>query len=95
MWLILLKAYWKPLAVTGLILAILGSTYFKGRYDCNIKQALKETKSIVSSINQVEHRKEELQKIEDEIKTTREKKPINDLRDSCLLSNDPFSVKCY
>lgn len=94
----LLKKYWLYLLIPILI----ASTYFytynkaykKGQLDCQVK--IERTVYVEVEKRHTEEAKEvkRIDSINAKIKKSRETRPIDDDRDSCLLSNDPYETEC-
>lgn len=97
MWTIVLaflSKYWKYLTIPLVIGIIFYVGYFKGRKKCavdSIKEVQKETEKRIERSYKEEDR---INKIKKKYSDDKKINPINDLRDSCLLSNDPFDKDC-
>lgn len=70
------------------------AVYNRGKQDCINKVEIKTIKEIEYRIDESNKEKATTQKKKKEYSKARKLKPIDDGRDSCLLSNDPFEVDC-
>ena len=91
-----IKAYWKPLVITGAIISIALVIYLRGRSDMQHKIERRDLKETI-------RRDAEVHKVVDRANKVREKIRILDKNGqytekdrvySCLLSNDPISTSC-
>lgn len=89
-----LGRYWKPLVIISIILVVAGGSYVKGRRDYARKMEQEVSKELERRIGELQRERDRTDKIRDNIRNDRETTPINDNRDSCLLSNDPYKVNC-
>lgn len=91
---LILQRYWKPILGVTFALSLVLGVYLKGRSDAKaayLKASLKATTAAMERYTStVLHN----QAIKDKIADDRAKTPTNDKRDSCLLSNDPFTTPC-
>lgn len=97
MWILLLgfaRNYWKQLALGVGVLALIFVIYNKGRKDCELATERATRKELVKRYTEAEEEATKNDRITYKIKEDLDKTPINDQRDSCLLSNDPFRTKC-
>ena len=89
-----LSKYWKPLAIAGVILILVGGAYVKGRRDVARKMEREVAKELQRRIEDVQRERDRTDGIRDSIRNDRELHPLDDERDTCLLSNDPYTVNC-
>jgi len=89
-----LGRYWKPLVIISLLLVIVGGSYVKGRRDEAKKMERAVARELEKRIGDVQRERDRTDKIRDNIRNDRDTNPLNDSRDSCLLSNDPYKVNC-
>ena len=68
--------------------------YNRGKQDCANEVEIKTIKEIEYRIDESNKEKVSTQKKKTEYTKARKLKPIDDNRDSCILSNDPFEVNC-
>ena len=97
MWLIglnVLKNYWKQLAIVALFTMLLGVAYCKGRKDCATQMEKAVVKDLERTFKSVEEERGRTNDIRETIRSDRERNPLDDKRDSCILSNDPFQTRC-
>ncbi len=89
-----IKSYWKPLAIVGLVVGI----YFVGYHNGNVSAQRSAEKAVNKELERrwAEYLKtqEAIDKESQKIDEDRQSRPLDDTRDSCLLSNDPFKKKC-
>lgn len=90
----LLLNYWKQIIVISSIFFILTAVYFKGRKDYANHIEKKTFKEIVRNIETVERERDKTEKIRTAIRINRQSNKEDDIRDSCILSNDPFTKGC-
>ena len=94
----ILSKLWKPLLIAALIGGAIGTAYLvgysRGSVKCELNIAKKTIDELYKSEREVEKLRGEFQKRRDDIENSLSNKPINDTRDSCLLSGDPFSSNC-
>ncbi len=88
----ILKTFWKPLAIIGLVVAVGTFGYIKGRTDC----ARKIEKKIRI---ETEKRREAVENFRSKSELWFETNEVlikapNDERDSCILSGDPYKTGC-
>lgn len=89
-----LKSYWKSIAIGSIILLVVGGAYVKGRKDC-AKQMDKEVIQELERRNDsVERERGKVEQVREKIRANRELTPVDDKRDSCILSGDPFKERC-
>lgn len=88
---------WKVLKYTWPIL-VLAITFYSGYY---VGGARVKAKAESHAYQEIVQRMKAEQKVEEKGKVlkkkvakSRERAPIDDARDSCLLSGDPFSTRC-
>ena len=86
--------YWKPLAGLALAFVLIGGIYWKGRVDCARKINEATQKETVRRYENEKRTREEDNTRRHRVDQDRAANPANDLRDSCLLSNNPFEVDC-
>lgn len=89
-----LGRYWKPLVIISIFLVITGGAYVKGRRDEAKKMERAVARELEKRIGDVQRERDRTDKIRDNIRNDRDVTPINDSRDTCLLSNDPYRVNC-
>lgn len=92
--LLFLKSYWKPILGITLALSLVLGSYAKGRKDCALEHSQNTLREIETRTIEAAKESHRTDRISDSIRTDRIKQPINDTRDSCILSNDPFKVLC-
>lgn len=86
--------YWKQFTVGAMIALVLFFTYYKGRKDYALKIEKQTREELEKRHDSVDRERNRTDKIRDSIRRDREAFPEDDERDSCLLSNDPYSVNC-
>lgn len=86
--------YWKAIAAVVAIVALAGGSYVKGRRDVSRKMEREVARELQKRIEDVQRERDRTDGIRDSIRNDRESRPIDDDRDSCLLSNDPYTVNC-
>lgn len=91
---LLLAKYWKHLAVTGLILLVVSGLYLKGRADCNRAHALATEREIARRMAEWEKSRVKIDDKITAIQKHRSSTPVDDDRDSCLLSGNPLETSC-
>lgn len=89
-----LKGYWKQIAIVVLAFAVVGGAYVKGRRDCARSMEREVAKELEKRVGEVQKERDRTDRIRDSIRSDRESRPVDDDRDSCLLSNDPYQVDC-
>lgn len=90
----IVSRYWRYFAVAGIIVAILGAVYVKGHHDADIsaeKAVVRETNRRIEGVGK---EREATQRIRGSIRSSRQRTPQDDARDSCLLSSDIFTTNC-
>lgn len=92
--LLFLKSYWKPLLAAGLALGLILGSYAKGRKDCALEASRRALEVVTERTEEAARESHRTDRISDSIRADRERKPIDDVRDSCILSSDPFKVQC-
>lgn len=90
----IILAHWQKILWVGAVLAILFGVYAKGRYDCRTSYRKALDQEIAKRIAEYEKERNKNQEKKDQILEHRRKNPVNDKRDSCILSNNPLSVNC-
>jgi len=94
----ILGKIWKPVLIAVVIGTAIASSYWigysKGSTKCKLKVAQETIEELQRSEKEVEKLRGELQKRRDDIENSISNKPIDDARDSCILSGDPFSSNC-
>lgn len=90
----ILRRYWKHFAVTGIVLALVLGIYAKGRRDCSLQMERRVAEELERRQDAVQRERDSTERVRDRIRSDRESRPIDDQRDSCLLSGDPFRTKC-
>lgn len=86
--------HWKPFLVGGIILAGLAFAYYKGASECAEKHEKKVRKEIQERFEELLREEERLEAIKRSLEEDRTRTPLNDKRDSCILSNDPYETDC-
>lgn len=89
-----LGRYWKAIAIVMAIITLAGGSYVKGRRDEAKKMERAVAKELERRIGELQRERDRTDGIRDSIRNDRELHPVNDDRDSCLLSNDPYQVDC-
>lgn len=89
-----LGRYWKAIAIVMAIIALAGGSYVKGRRDEARKMERAVARELEKRIGDVQRERDRTDQIRDNIRNDRETNPVNDARDSCLLSNDPYKINC-
>lgn len=89
-----LGRYWKAIAIATTIVALVGGSYVKGRRDASRKMEKEVSKELQRRIEDVQRERNRTDEIRDSIRSDRELYPIDDERDSCILSNDPYTTNC-
>lgn len=74
--------------------SVIGIAYFKGYNDANRKFINNEQRQLQKQIRNYEEVRISTEKVQSDIQESIQKTPTNDKRDSCLLSNNPFSKDC-
>ncbi len=93
MWLFLLK-HWKGLSLAVIGIMVCAGMYFKGRLDCSRSYEKAAAKEIARRFEEYIKERDRTDAIKDVIEKHRSTTPVDDARDSCLLSNNPYSVDC-
>lgn len=75
-------------------ISIIGIAYLKGYNDANRKFVAKEHKQLQKQIRNYEEVRIKTEEVQSDIQESIQLTPKNDKRDSCLLSNNPFSKDC-
>ena len=91
---VFLSRYWRVLVGAGLVILVIGGSYWKGRIDVLRKVEIKQHEEIQRRYKTFERTRERTEKKKEEIREDRKSTPSDDKRDSCLLSNDPYSTDC-
>jgi len=93
-----LKVHWlKVVVVAGFLLLVFGSYvkgYYKGKNEAEARMAQQYIEWQIERDKAVEAERAKIRRLQDRIHSSRQTDPINDARDSCLLSNNPFEVDC-
>ena len=92
--LFIIKNYWKQALVTTVIIAILACVYFKGRADAKAAIAHAVQKDLERQVAELGKVQEKADEVKEKVIKDRASHPIDDARDSCLLSNNPLEAKC-
>lgn len=90
----LILRYWKQLSIIASIGFILLSFYLKGRSDYAHHIETKDFQEVKRDIERVEREREQTEEVRHSIRVNRQSIKDDDARDSCILSNDPFTIKC-
>ena len=90
----ILKRYWKPLSIVGVSIILLGFAYYKGYNQCRQTSLKKELKDYDKRITDYIEVRDKNDRISKDIDNDRIINPVNDKRDSCLLSNNPLETQC-
>lgn len=88
------KQYWKYLATIGGVLLLIWFIYHKGVKDCEQRVNNITNKEIQKRFESDQKEQDRLVKVGRKIDADRHARPIDDQRDSCLLSNDPTTKRC-
>lgn len=97
MWLLILaflKKYWYVVLGPILLLSVYFYGYSRGYNKAQNKVAQEAIKELVERQKEVVKENKKNTTAEKKIKSHRIDKPIDDRRDGCLLSNDPFKTDC-
>ncbi len=86
--------YWKQFVLVGAIALVLFFVYNKGKKDCQLAAERKARTELEHRVDQVQKETDRTDRIQDKIALDRQQRPVDDDRDSCLLSNDPYKTKC-
>ena len=89
-----LAKYWKYIVLGVLVLSVVGFIYFKGKSAGEQKVWSKLEHLVKTRVKQENKVKDRNRKVKEKIEKSRIKKPIDDARDSCILSHDPHSGVC-
>jgi hypothetical protein len=89
-----LKAYWKPILIVLLVIAVVLGLYLKGRSDAKHSFVLQEYKETVKSIESQGKVIKRGKEFSDKVTEHRLVEPIDDERDSCLLSAQSPTEEC-
>ena len=89
-----LKAHWKIIGIVCGITAIVYFVYDTGRRDCERRIESITQKEVQRRFEADQKEQDRLVKIRRRINRERSIQPINDKRDSCILSNDPYTKRC-
>lgn len=89
-----LKQYWKPLLIGTALVVTFYIGYYKGRAVCELKNAKVVSQAVSASFESYLDKEYELKFLDDQIDQARQKTPVDDVRDTCLLSNDPYNTQC-
>jgi len=77
-----------------LILGAYGKGYYKGKHNCEAAVAQAVAEELVKRDAAVEAERAKIKKLQDQIRRSRQTDPINDKRDSCILSGNPYKDDC-
>lgn len=77
-----------------LVLGILFGVYLKVRSYILTKEALKDSKEVIRRIDNANDKVNDYEKTRRKVDNSRDVSPINDARDSCLLSSDNPQEEC-
>ena len=95
MWfLALIRPHFKSIFLVLAVTLILAGMYYKGYADCNRKHADAVNREINRRMEEYIKAREYTDKIKRSIESDRALRPIDDGRDSCILSGNPFKTKC-
>ncbi len=92
--LLFLKSYWKWLVGPLALLLLLWKIYSMGYNKALDEQEIAAARERQNREELAQKETDKTDKIIEQIEKHRTRKPADDKRDSCLLSNDPFSVNC-
>ncbi len=92
--LLFLQKFWKPIALGIAFIVLCGSFYIKGRIDSSRNWERKIAKEIIKREEAFRKETERLEGIIARINQSRKDRPIDDRRDGCILSSDPYSKDC-
>lgn len=85
----LLKQYWKPLAIGGAVLALWAYTYTCAVHRTKQAQERAAAKEVVKRTGASRQEQDRINRTKERLR-----QPRTDERDSCILSNDPFTKEC-
>ncbi len=88
------KQYWKQISIVIGVLLVVWFIYHKGVRDCEQRVEHATHKEIEKRFEKDQKEQDRLVKIDRKIDTARTTRPMDDQRDSCLLSNDPYKMRC-
>lgn len=94
----IISKYWKPLALLVLSLGLITGAYYKGYQKGKNKVIQTVEHTVYVEVEKrheaAEQERTRVEQIGERIAKDRRESPINDKRDSCLLSEDPFTERC-
>lgn len=89
-----LSKYWKHLTILGISAILFIAGYYKGHKACELKDIKEVQKETEKRTERAYKEEDRIRKVKQKYNEDRKVNPINDGRDSCILSNDPFDVDC-
>lgn len=89
-----LNKYRKPLIIVGIVFFLISYIYYRGYKNATLQQNNQVLKEVEQRNKETWKVIESTEKTVRKIKRHRQNKPLDDKRDSCILSNDPFKTKC-
>ncbi len=89
-----LKAHWKGLTIAGISIMLLLGSYWKGQRDCAIRHELATQKELQKRFEEESKERDRLILEKERLERLRKEQSKSDKLDTCILSNDPFEIKC-
>lgn len=90
----LARKYWKPLAIAGAILLAFTFGYFRGKMTAKYQAEKAARVETEKRYGEADKERAKNEKRKDSYDRDRKVNPVNDARDSCILSNDPYAQDC-
>lgn len=90
----ILAKYWKPILITTVCIVLCTGAYVKGRTDTNKKWEHKINQEIANRLEKAQQERDRTDVVRRKIEEARKTRPVDDKRDSCLLSGDPYEAGC-
>ena len=85
---------YKKVLLPLVIILVLAGTYYKGRQNALRSVERKSYRERERVQRDTEKEREKVRDIADRITEDTNNNPVNDKRDSCIFSNDPFTTDC-
>lgn len=77
-----------------LVIGIIAAIYWKGKTECREEVLIQEQREVLERIEKSHEVVREERKFKDKVTKHRESNPVDDARDSCLLSSSRPSKDC-
>jgi len=88
-----IKSYWKPLLVVSIPIGCLLGGYWYGHRAATQKMKLREAANLIERVNKGIEVEKEFRDKKIKYRKDKEVKPVDDKRDSCILSNLPDDLE--